>query len=194
MISQKGFTLLETIVAIGIIAITISSILSLMNNGTRLAREGTNKVAAANLAQEGIELLKNLREEAYNENADTGSTDWDDFLKASTCEQVSNHCRIDYRTNSLSPGTEANAKLFIENNRFRHDPVSAPEASRYSRIVTIEDSFAGSACDISSVAVGDCVIIRSYVWWGDGAPADSTDCDNKCVVLENALFNWNKQT
>lgn len=60
--SEAAFTLLETVVTLAIITAAVVGPLSLITRGLVAASFSKNKVIAANLAQEGIELVRVIRE------------------------------------------------------------------------------------------------------------------------------------
>lgn len=60
--TKKGFSLLETIVAISILALALSGILSLSSMGIRSSRQAVNQTAAFFLASEAIEYVRNVRD------------------------------------------------------------------------------------------------------------------------------------
>jgi len=59
---RKGFTLLEVLISLMILALGVSTITLLMANNIRNSVESKNQIIASSLAQEGIELLRNLQE------------------------------------------------------------------------------------------------------------------------------------
>ena len=66
--SQSGFTLLETLVAIFIFAIALTALATIGVRGTVAARNAQNSAIALNLAQEGLELVENRRDNNFIEN------------------------------------------------------------------------------------------------------------------------------
>lgn len=59
--NRRGFTLIETFVAITILMIVVLGPMSLLSNALRDARIIGNEITAAYLAQEGVELIINYR-------------------------------------------------------------------------------------------------------------------------------------
>lgn len=59
--SGKGFTLIETMVAITILFISITGPISLAGQALRTIAFSKNNLIAANLAQEGVELIRDYR-------------------------------------------------------------------------------------------------------------------------------------
>ncbi len=58
---RHGFTLLETTVAIGVLVAAIVAPLSLASQSIKSASLARSNIIVANLAQEGVELIKNYR-------------------------------------------------------------------------------------------------------------------------------------
>lgn len=71
--NQKGQTLVETMVAVGIIAAVLIAALSLVIAVIQAGIVSRERVQAANLAQEGLEAVRNIRD-SYWINSTSGST------------------------------------------------------------------------------------------------------------------------
>jgi len=75
-INKKGFTMVEAIVAIFIITTGIVGVLSLATQTISSATYSTDKLIAAYLAQEGIEIVRNIRDTNWLE----GASSWTDGI------------------------------------------------------------------------------------------------------------------
>lgn len=62
---EGGFTLIELIVAFGILTMAFSAMAAFMGGTTRSVVAARQDLIAANLAQEGVELVRNLRDENW---------------------------------------------------------------------------------------------------------------------------------
>jgi len=80
IMSSKGFTLLEIIIAIAILVIGIVGISTVFSRISILTSGISNRLVAAYLAQEGIEIVRNIRDTNWVEEAGNwkeGLTDGD---------------------------------------------------------------------------------------------------------------------
>lgn len=59
---MKGFTLLETMVAVGVIIIGLVSALTLITNALFYVSNIQDRLIAVNLVEEGIEITRNIRD------------------------------------------------------------------------------------------------------------------------------------
>lgn len=79
--AQRGFALVESIIAVSIATIGILSLVALLNRSLAIQRLVTERYIAAHLASEGIELIKNVLSAnviagvAWNEGFPTTITD-----------------------------------------------------------------------------------------------------------------------
>lgn len=133
-VSLTGFTLIELLIAISVFMLGIMGAFSLSLNNLNTAKENSQRVIAANLAREGIEIVRNIRDSnwlAREANADSDSNtaaleiyEWDHGF------EVSNF-RVDYLTGLMPFSAPApadldsaialpEAKLNLSNGFYRH--------------------------------------------------------------------------
>lgn len=93
---KKGFTLMEAIVAIFVITAGIVGVSSLVAQTISSATFSKDKLIAAYLAQEGIEIVRNIRDTNWLE----GAPSWDDGLVPPTID-CSGGCQADYADQAL---------------------------------------------------------------------------------------------
>lgn len=85
---DKGFTILETLVSTLLLALTLAAVAGLLQNSFQIARDYKDSVTAAMLAQEGMEMVRERRDQ------NTDPTQWLDGLvgSPSNCENVAKDC------------------------------------------------------------------------------------------------------
>jgi prepilin-type N-terminal cleavage/methylation domain-containing protein len=74
---NKGFTLVETLISISIFSVSIVSLMSILGSGLSNTGYAKQKMTAGYLAQEGIEILRNKRDNYVLYPA--SSLTWTDF-------------------------------------------------------------------------------------------------------------------
>ncbi len=120
--SQKGFTLIETLVAIFILALTIGALLTLTAGGFFSIRYAKNDIVAANLLQESLEYIRNDRDTAYQDGTITWSQ-WRDVYRAQGCYD-SDGCIINPYTNTGTPISACTTMTTSEGLRVPCEPLS----------------------------------------------------------------------
>ena len=76
---SRGFTLVETLVAISIFSMSIIALMSILGGGISNTNYAKMKISASYLAQEGIEYVKNMRDTSALYG---GASGWNDFIAA----------------------------------------------------------------------------------------------------------------
>jgi len=61
--TKRGFTIVETLVAVTILMIAVVGPLTIVNQALRAAKDANNQMIASNLAQETMELVKNQKDQ-----------------------------------------------------------------------------------------------------------------------------------
>jgi len=78
--NQKGFSLVEVVVAISIILVFLTALVGTYNVYLRVALQNSDTAKAAYLAEEGIEAIKLLRDTSWDEKIATLSTNTPYYL------------------------------------------------------------------------------------------------------------------
>jgi len=171
--TQKGFSFLELILAIFIIAFPLLTFIGVIAKSMDHSTESRNTIVAAGLAQEGVELIKNVRD-----------NNWAQGMEAFQNLGSNSNCRINYNYDMDDPCSGGNSLnlYWTEGGFYSHDD-SSGELTRFSRKIEISVD-------------EDTRIVTSYVAWeGASFPDDSTDCyvANKCVFATITLTKWGEE-
>ncbi len=132
IISSKGFTLIEVTIAVVILIVGIVGIYTAFSRMVILTSGISNRLVAAYFAQEGIEIVRNIRDTNWVE----GATSWNEGL--TTC---SSGCEADYKTGT--PEQETPLRFYtgdylnIDSNNFYS--YSAGTQTKYKRKITIKE-------------------------------------------------------
>lgn len=184
----QGFTILEIVIAFSMILFAFGTIFTLTLSLFRATRGNQNFVIAENLAKEGIELIRVLREET-SAHCEKPCNNWKAFL-ADGSSPLPNHSyrvgRDIFETRKIfleDIGNEENAILFLcqEDDGFAyiHQEFCGgqKEKTNFSRVVF----FPEESPDIENM--NDFLKIRVEVAWKE-------DGNQKNITLEENLYNW----
>lgn len=113
---MRGFSLLEVIFAIAILGTGFAGAIALINRTVSLGSEVTSQLVAANLAQESMEVVHNIRNTNWIKQKDAPETKWDAGLDDGV------YC-VQFDSATLITPCEGEAqRLYIVGNRYLHDP------------------------------------------------------------------------
>lgn len=169
----KAFSLLETVVILFIVAVGLLSILSLSIESLKSQSINRNTLIAYNLAQEGIELIRNVRDTNWIENTASSPVAWNRYIEGSVS---GNKYRIDYSyfyPVSVTSLSETQLQLATSTNEdFYLHSTGSPD-SIFKRMITI---VATSTSAPSST-------VTSLVQWEEKG-------ETYQYSLETMLYDW----
>jgi len=105
---QKGFTMIEMIAAIFIISTGIMGVFSLVSQTISYISIASSRLTAIYLAQEGIEVVRNIRDSNFLKINKGEGGSWDDGLSAGQ------YYNFDYRSRGIPDGDNCSGKLFLK--------------------------------------------------------------------------------
>jgi len=171
--NKKGFTLVETLIAITILVLAVTGAFAAAHNGMMSSLYSKDQVTAFYLAQEAIEQIRNIRDQ----NGIRGNTQgWLAGIANSgdPCA-VGNTCYVDALSSSAPliqcPATCPNL-LLNSNGFYSYDNGTT---TKFRREVTVT-SVPGSN--------GNEVVIQAKVFWSKGVLVD------RSFTATEHLFNW----
>jgi prepilin-type N-terminal cleavage/methylation domain-containing protein len=178
VLRTKGFTLVETLVAVTIFTVSLTALVAVTSRGVFDTNFSKNKITATYLAQEGIELVRNIR--------DSRSIQGADFISISGELCSGGDCQIEIEpldpyggvydcgdAGQLDPDSGCSFLLYDELSGFYTYAVSpGVESSIFSRRISLEP-----------VAEGQGLVVRSEVFWRQG---DSL----RDVAYTEVLYDW----
>lgn len=128
---EKGFSLIEVIAAVFVLLTGVIACYAVFFQMTKDARFVTPKLTAAYLAQEGIEIIRNMRDTNWL----SAEENWDEGLT-----NCSSGCEADYTTGSgmeqsMALRSYGAAFLNLDDNNFYSYAVGVP--TKFTRKITI---------------------------------------------------------
>jgi len=172
---KKGFSLMEAVISVFVVAVGLVAAINLMVSGINHSTDSRDHVVASQLAQEGVELVRNLRDN----NWAVGNVSFD-IAKFPAVSK--SNCRIDKDSNNIhscAPGADHKKLNYDGNNFYVH---AAGTATKFQRKIEL---------DFDNPSLGD-LTVTSIVIWGSGFPAVLADCNvsNECVSTQSVLTEW----
>lgn len=178
--------MIEALVAMVLAMVGLLGILNLIVHSLRLNTDVTNRFAAANLAAEGIEVVKNLIDGNYaagrlwNDGLDDGI-----YEMAYDCVSFNNpavNCRqiagLDLAANPDVLFEDRAAFLVFSDNRYDYQD---GDPTVFKRIIIVRNQEIDY--DNDGLPADDEVIVSSLVRWSERGRAFT-------VELEDHFFNW----
>jgi type II secretory pathway pseudopilin PulG len=149
--NKLAFTLLETVVILGIVGVGLAGVLNLLLNSLRTQNLNRNTLVAYNLAQEGLELIRNVRDTNFLASS---STPWNQSIEGSP---EGSSYRVSYQHFTPEPSTfiESQLQMFLDgdNQYFYVYDTSSPINSIFYRLITITADSAESPSSTVSCLV-----------------------------------------
>jgi len=121
---KNGFTMLELLGAILVILIGVLTAYGVVQNIITYTIDSSDRIIAAYLAKEGVEIVRNIRDTNWVEN----NPNWDDGLAAGDWE-------VDYNTTGIISDTYDGDFLKVDGNGFYN--YSTGELTKFQRRIGI---------------------------------------------------------
>jgi prepilin-type N-terminal cleavage/methylation domain-containing protein len=158
----KGFTLVETLIAIAILMVAIAGPLTVANQALTAALGARNTMIAYNLAQDGMESIKNIKDNNIGTNQPNFLNNLGSSASCSN-SSLSNSCQTPVPWNLgtyISSGPlkcSNNCKLYIGSNGYTYDQSSGNTLTPFTRYYYISNDTTNDA------------VITVVVKWMDGS-------------------------
>jgi prepilin-type N-terminal cleavage/methylation domain-containing protein len=174
---HRGFTLLEVLIAVFLLTIGLAGVFVVITKTLSLIAASPDKLIAAYLAQEGIEIVRNIRDT----NRVEAATSWDKNLPLGDWQ-------ADYTTTAFSDDPDIlddecaspsyyNCKIYNPSDYLRIDVngfynyTSGTEITKFTRRITISDKTAAKM-----------TVTVTVFWTEKGRPYN--------ISVQEYLYNW----
>ena len=157
---QRGFTLVEVLVALVLLSTALVPVFMLASDSIRLTERIKNSLISANLAQEGVEIVRALRD-----------ANWFNGVAFQTgLDGCTEGCVVQYDSTALNTDILPSAPLLYDVSTGLYQ-YSTGEPSLFSRKITI------------TIISPEQMKVESEINWNDRSIA-------KTMKLEYFLFDW----
>lgn len=173
----KGFSLLEVMTAIFLITAGLLAAVTLLVSGLKDSMDSRNQITAGLLAQEGVELVRNIRDNNWANNIE--SFDNNDFPGSDA-----NNCRADINSSDVKSCNNGQDFSLYYSNLSYYDHNSSGTQTKFKRKIEV-------LYDTGTRASAKSATITSIVIWGNSFPSiSSCNAVNRCVYTEIVLTKW----
>ncbi len=158
--TQSGFTLVEVLVALALLTIALVPIFTLSTNALRLSARISNLFISTNLAQEGIEVVRAIRD-----------ADWFQELPFGTSLALcATGCTVQYDSSGPLAGVSVTTPLKLD-----------PATGLYQYTTGTATIFQ-RASTVTSISAVHLKVVSEVTWTEQGTERTTT--------LEYHLFDW----
>lgn len=177
--NSRGFTLIEVTIAMALLVMAFGGLMGLLTLTQEAKVSGKNNATATYLAQEGLDLVRMIRDENYNEGPNN-PTPSDVFNQIFDISGTPYSFTVDYRgqTSLAVPAAGTTVKsstpLYVLNNFYTYSIVASSRQTIFRRLITTTYFLAASPPYLK---------VTSEVFW---------QFDNKrnTVTLQDELTAW----
>jgi len=165
--NKKAFSIMEVMISAFILSVGLTAVIALMAGNIKNSINARDSIIASGLAQEGVELVRNIRDNNFVNNPENPFL-WLDETGGK---------KIAYNEPLGNSNTFA---LYYSGNGF-YDHGLGGTVTKFRRKISIANY----------VDVGTGRKITSTVWW-DGSVNVPSSCNiaTKCVYVEDILTDW----
>jgi type II secretory pathway pseudopilin PulG len=201
----EGFTMIEIVISIFILSFTVVGIFNAFSIMTILTSDSADRLTATYLAQEGMEIVRNIRDtnwlkmdfycESNPDCATNNDFSWVDYLTAGSPNyslNCTNGCEADYTSPSLL--SQNGRYLCINSNGFYYYNDACPDTSqtKFMRKIIIAPiaDIDGNSDHIIKVTVQVSWNKKATILSGS-LQAFENGCDShNCISTVETLYDW----
>jgi len=179
---QKGFTIIELVIAIFILSIGVVGIYSAFSVVVILTSDAKDRLIGAYLAQEGAEIIRNIRDSNWiNMSLHPDTITWDNGL--SYCENGSS-CRADFKTPGVQPWTGGDADYLKKDGAAGFYNYIKGTITKFKREIKIE-------CLPTHVCENDYIMkVSVRVFWPKKPSILLPGGGTESIQVEETLYDW----
>lgn len=173
---SKGFTIIELVISIFVLSVGVVGVFSAFSMMVILTADTADRLTATYLAQEGMEIVRNIRDNNWLKK----DVSWTEGLTTvGACSDVNTGCRADYTSPSMSGGYDVYLYLNKNNNFYDYDITGTK--TKFRRKILI-DTLPDLDQNILKVTVS--------VFWDQKPTILNFMQTTGSITTEETLYNW----
>lgn len=162
---NKGFSLIEVVLALFFLTVGVAGAYNLIGRTVAFSSKTSNQLVASYLAQEGLEIVRNIRDSNLLAIRKGAEATWLQGL-----EGCASGCDIDYDNNALDPSL-SNADIYFDGSFYTHQALGDKTLFQRSIVVSAQGN--------------DAANIDVKVQWDQKGSPDKVQASMK-------LYNWHQ--
>lgn len=191
---QKGFTLIETLVAVLLLTVAIAGPLTVASRALTSALVAKDQVTAYYLAQDAMEYIRFRRDNAClaafvanSSQTCLAANTWLSYFSSGWCNSPG-YCKVDTINTGTVPSScvPTNTTCALNYNsslkRYSLEALSGTTvvASKYKRYVQLSNT----------PTTKEVQVTVTVAWPANGVTGAGCPTNHRCVVLKEYMFNW----
>ena len=176
--TQGGFSFVEVMLGVFLIGVGVLASVTLLSRGLSESLDSRRQLTAVLLAQEGVELVRNIRDNNWIVSAAT----FENFPATAP-----DNCIIGLSTPALVCGVSDAEKTLYLSPGDLYDTVVTARPTKFKRKIMISYDPAAATPSTATYAT-----VTGMTIWGSAFPANIANCNTatKCAFVEVTLTNW----
>lgn len=185
--NKRGFSFIEALLAVTVMTTGIIAAMQLFAAGIHQSLESRDQTIGAMLAQEGAEIVQNIRD---NNWAARNTRPAFDGLYFPSASPETDNCRVSYPSTSMNDsvcGSELSDKsLYLSASNYY--VLDSGTATKFKRKIIVK--YYDASGNLVSSSLAQKAEITSIVVWGDGGfPAGTDISSSNCSTVSNCSYS-----
>jgi len=179
-VAKGGFSIAEVVLSVFIVGTVLVVVVGLMASSIRHSMGARDQIIASALAQEGVELVRNLRDNNWAQG--------DESFEYNFPDDTANNCVVDLVLQSSCSDDNVNNRYKMKYiGGFYRKLMNGGSYVKFRRRVMIAYETGKTGTDSPTATVTSLV-----TWNNSNPPSDTVDCSlaTKCTFVSTVLTRW----
>lgn len=166
-----GFSLLEVVISMFVLSVGMLGVMQLMTATLRHSFNQRDAIIASQLAQEGIELVYNIRDT----NIAAGNSAFENI-------ESGTNKRIDATSPTPTLSGSTDFSLYKDSSHaYTHSSSSGNMQTKFSRKIMVEEI-------VSSLGLSSRKVTSYVIWGSESFPSNGNNPEESCLIMNHCAF------